>query len=328
VKLPPLPPYYSEMMELRSVIDRGDVWYDYPYTPDGKRRGGFRKRMPTNTLFVSWNDQEIPLVTMNTTIGSWRTELAPDGYEYYKYKNSDVGDRVWKDIVAGPVWLPPDTTPVGDLFKRVTYRGRKVKVPNYDEFGPWYASAYGLVAAFHVRVVERPSGKIDYFDNGIRSHGSVDYNSILRRYSHGCHRLYNHLAIRLFDFVLRHRTFTRVGKVSAGFSKKVELDDEVFFINLDSKGYRYELVEPVPVEVLRGRVRGSTRSPIDHYMPKPGEEYGPDAQFLPPEYREPTTSDGGTGEPSTAAQEPAAQEPAAPAPAPAEPAPAAPAPAE
>ncbi len=285
VPFPSLPPYYSDRMELKSIIDRGDVWYDYLYTPDGKKRGQSRKRMPMNTLLVRWNGQDIPLVTMNTTIGSWRTELAPDGYEYYKYKNSDVGERVWKDIIAGPVWLPPETTPVGDMVKTVSFRGRKVRVPNYDEFGPWYGSAYGLVVAFHERQIERKNGEFRYLDNGIRSHGSVDYNSILRRYSHGCHRLYNHLAIRLFDFVLRHVEFRRVGQTTAGFSRKGEVDGESFTVTLRSRGYKYELSKPVPVEVLRGRVRGTQRSPIEHYMPKPDVEYGDDAQFLPPEYR-------------------------------------------
>jgi hypothetical protein len=292
--LPQLPPYYSEVMELRAEIDRGDVWYEYPFTKDGRRKAQPRKRMPMTTLFVRWNDQDIPLVTMNTTIGSWRTELAPDGYEYYKYKNSDVGPRVWRDIVAGPVWMPPETTPAGDMIKSVSYRGRKLKVPNYDEFGPWYGSAYGLVAAFHVRPVERRGGAVDYLDNGIRSHGSVDYNSILRRYSHGCHRLYNHLAIRMFDFVLQRRPYRRVGEVPAGYNRQVEVDGETFTINLASRGYRYELVDPVPIEVLRGNIRGSQRSPVEHYMPKPDTEYGPDARFLPEGWsRSDTRADGG-----------------------------------
>ena len=241
--------------------------------------------MPTNTLWLRWNGQDIPLVTMNTTIGSWRTELAPDGYEYYKYKNSDTGPRVWKDVVAGPVWLPPDTTPASDLIKPVVYKGRTVMVPNYDEFGPWYASAYGLVAAFHVRPVPRKNGSTDYFDNGIRSHGSVDYNSILRRYSHGCHRLYNHLAIRLFDFVIRHRPYKRLGQMPGGYGKKVEIEEDTFEISLDTRGYKYELITPVDVEVLYGRIRGKQRSPIEIYMPKPDVEYGSDAQFLPPGYK-------------------------------------------
>jgi len=285
VPLPELPPYYAEIMDLRAEIDRGDVWYDFPYTEDGKRKGQPRRRMPMTTLYVRWNDQDIPLVTMNTTIGSWRTELAPDGYEYFRYKNSDVGPRVWREILAGPVWLPPETTPAGDLIKAVHYRGRRLRVPNYDEFGPWYASAYGLVVALHVRPVERRDGTVEYLDNGIRSHGSVDYNSILRRYSHGCHRLYNHLAIRLFDFVLRRRPYERVGQVSAGFRRQLEVDGEAFTISLGTRGYRYELIEPVPVDVLTGNVRGSQRSPIPHYMPKPGVEYGPDARFLPESWR-------------------------------------------
>ena len=285
VPLPPPPPYHSKEMELRAVIHRGDVWYEYPYTADFKPKGQSRKVMPTTTLYVKWNNQEFPIATMNTTIGSWRTELAPDGYEYYKYKNSDVGPRVWKDIVAGPVWLPPDTTPVGDLTKKVSYRHRLYEVPNYSEFGPGYASAYGLVAAFHERPVERRDGTVSYLDNGIRSHGSVDYNSILRRYSHGCHRLYNHLAIRLFDFVLRHKSFARVGQLPATFSKVIETEEgNTFEIRLDTRGYKYELRQPLPIVVETGNIKGSVKAPIEIYMPKPGEEYGPDAQFLPPEF--------------------------------------------
>jgi hypothetical protein len=242
--------------------------------------------MPTNTLLVRWNGQDIPLVTMNTTIGSWRTELAPDGYEYYKYKESDVGPRVWKDIVAGPVWMPPDTTPMADLIKPYTFKGHEVMVPNYDEMGPWYASAYGLVAAFHVRPVPRKNGTTDYFDNGIRSHGSVDYNSILRRYSHGCHRLYNHLAIRVFDFVLKHRPYTRAGQMSGSYGKEVVLENgDTYQISLTTRGYKFELVAPIDIEVTYGRIRGKQRTPIETYMPKPGVDYGSDAQFLPPGYK-------------------------------------------
>jgi len=288
------PPYYGPNMDLHSVIDRGDVWYDYPVTPDGRDRTFPRKRMPMNTLYVRWNGQDIPLVTTNTTIGSWRTELAPDGYEYYKYKESDVGPRVWKDIVAGPVWMPPDTTPMQDLIKPFQYKGRQVMVPNYDEMGPWYASAYGLVAAFHMRPIPRKNGTVDYWDNGIRSHGSVDYNSILRRYSHGCHRLYNHIAIRMFDFVLKHRPYTRVGQVPGSYGKKVELDNgDTYQVSLNTRGYKFELITPVDVDVLTGRIRGKQRTPIEGYMPKPGEEYGPDAKFLPPGFKPFGTEDAG-----------------------------------
>ena len=39
-----------------------------------------------------------------------------DGNVYMKYKNSDIGPRVWKQIVATPVWIPPDGTPAKDLL--------------------------------------------------------------------------------------------------------------------------------------------------------------------------------------------------------------------
>jgi hypothetical protein len=160
-----------------------------------------------------------------------------------------------------------------------------VRVPNYDEFGPWYASAYGLVAGFHYRATQAKNGEIRYNDNGIRSHGSVDYNSILRRYSHGCHRLYNHMAIRLFSFVLKHKKYNRVGEVPVGYARKIVVDEEEFVIRLASRGYKYELVNPVPVMVETGNIRGSQKTPLEIYMPKPGEQYGSDAQFLPPQYK-------------------------------------------
>lgn len=307
--MPDLPPYYSDEMQLSAVVDRGDVWYDYPYDEDGNRGYQPRDKMPELTLFVTWRDQEIPLMTTNTTIGGWRSEYAPDGYEYLAYKESDVGPRVWKDIVAGPVWLPPATTPPAGLLKTVRYKGQEVKVPNYDEMGPWYASAYGLVAAFHVRPDPGRNGAVDYRDNGIRSHGSVDYMSILRRFSHGCHRLYNHLAIRLFDFVLRHRPFVRVGQIPAGFGRTVTVDDEEFAIKLDTKGYKYELVSPVPVTTTKGNIRGKQQTPITTYMPKPGEKYTEEAQYLPEGYwdnhkdtgQEDTDSSSAPGDPTDTA---------------------------
>jgi hypothetical protein len=63
-------------------------------------------------------------------------------------------------------------------------------------------------------------------------------------------------------------------------------------IDLTTKGYKYELLDPVPVTVTAGRIRGKQRAPIEHYMPKPGVEYGADAQFLPEGYLK-TLQDGG-----------------------------------
>ncbi len=278
IRLPDVPPYYGDVMHLSAEIDRGDVWYEYPYTPRGLRRGQPRKQMPRLTLYTTWHGQKIPLVSMITTIGSWQNELAPDGYEYLKYKNSTPGLQYWKQIVAGPVWLPPPTTPPKEIIKDVTYRGHRVRVVDYNQIGPWYKSAYGLVAAIHLTSGEdEGSARID---NGIRSHGSHDYTSLQHRYSHGCHRLYNHLAIRLFSFILRHAAFKRVGHIEETSRVTFEIDDREYTISVNDRGYYYHLHEPIPVHVLEGRILGDRQNPIERYMPKPGAEYGPDATAL------------------------------------------------
>ncbi len=269
VRLPPLPEYYSENMQFEAVIDRGDVWYDFPFDDTGKRLAQPRQRFPHFTLYAYYDEQKIPLVHWRTTIGSWRTEMY-NGTEHYKYKESDVGDRVWKEIVAAPTWIPPATTPPRELVRRKWKDGRVRTVVNYGEFGPSYTSAYGLVAAYHIREVKDSEGavKADY-DNGIRTHGSVDYMSILRRFSHGCHRLYNMSAVRMFSFILAHRSFNREGQIKLGFGRDFTHEDQSFRISLKTRGYRYQLAEPIPVHVLEGRIRGSRKSPIDRYVPKP-----------------------------------------------------------
>ena len=34
-----------------------------------------------------------------------------------KYKNSDVGNRVIRKIIAGPTWIPPKTEPLSALVQ-------------------------------------------------------------------------------------------------------------------------------------------------------------------------------------------------------------------
>ena len=97
-----------------------------------------------------------------------------------------------------------------------------VTIVNTGVMGPGYQSAYGLVMGIHI------DPKRGGFDNQIRTHGSVDYTSIARRFSHGCHRLVNNRAVRLFDFVLRHRPFKRVGDVPLNLKKRLEVDGEVY----------------------------------------------------------------------------------------------------
>lgn len=271
-RAPPLPPYYGKHMDLSVEIDRGDVWYDFPWDENGKEIAQPRVNYPTLTLFVEWQKQKIPLVHWRTTIGSWRSENV-GGKVYYKYKNSDVGPRIWKDIVASPVWIPPETTPSKELLTRKTLDRDvgAVTVVNTDVMGPGFQSAYGLVLAIHHR-----KGAGTLFDNQIRTHGSVDYTSIARRFSHGCHRIVNSRAVRMFDFILRRRPFERLGNQAITLRRHFSVDDKAYEFLLDTRGYYFELKQPIPVMVTEGRIMGKRKQPIGALWPKPGVEYEED----------------------------------------------------
>ena len=292
VKLAAPPPYHSAQMELSVEIDRGDVIYDPLYKDDGKATDQSRHRYPMLTLRTVWKGKSIPLVHWRTTIGGWRSDLAPNGYEYFRYKGSDVGPRIWRNIVAGPVWNAPPSTPLRSLVKDKAVNGSSQMVVNYDEIGPGYLSAYGLVAAYNVEPGR--NGKPDG-DNGVRVHGSSEYLSIRNpnAYSHGCHRLMNHLAVRLFSFVLRHRNVKILGERPLGFSRQFLWNDSVFEIRLPTRGFHYELDPPVAVNVLEGNIRGKARKPILTYKPKPGVVYPPGPPPLPPDLPEARAGGGG-----------------------------------
>jgi len=276
-KAPPLPAYYQPdegkaEMDLSVEIDRGDIWYDFPFDGRGKPIVQKRDHYPHLTMFVRWHGQKIPLVWWRTTIGSWRSEAHADGKVYFKYKNSDIGPRVWRQIVATPVWIPPEGTPVRDLLTRKVLDRNvgPVTLVNTGVMGPGYQSAYGLVMGIHV------DPKRGNFDNQIRTHGSVDYTSIARRFSHGCHRLVNNRAVRMYDFVLRHRSFKRIGNMVMNMKRSFEVDEEKYHYAIKTRGYYYELANPVPVNVLEGKIMGETKKPITAYIRKPGVDYGPD----------------------------------------------------
>lgn len=296
VKLPPRPEYHGPHMDLSIVIDRGDVWYDLPFDETGKSVPQPRKKFPTFTVFVKHRNQRVPLVRWRTAIGGWRAEQASDGYEYYRYKGSDVGPRVIRNVVAGPVWIAPESTPIRALVKTKWVFGRSQPAVNYDELGPGFLSAYGLVAGYFV--VPGKDGRPDW-DNGIRAHGSAEYLSMFSAngFSHGCHRLPNHLAIRLYSFMLRHRNMRVVGDQSMDYVRQFLKGDEVFELRLPSRGFAYQLDPPLPVEVLEGEIKGQQKTPILAYVPKPGVSYpGP-----PPALRDsPEARAGGGAAPARA----------------------------
>ena len=272
VRLPAVPEYYGPDMDLSIVIDRGEVWYDLPWDAAGVRHAQPRKRYPSFHVYVKYKEQRIPLVRWRTTIGGWRAEQASDGYEYYRYKGSDVGPRVIRNVVAGPVWIAPESTPIRTLVKTKTVNGLWQRVVNYDELGPGFLSAYGLIAGY--LVVPGKPGKPDW-DNGIRAHGSSEYLSMYSAegYSHGCHRLPNHLAIRLYSFILRHRAMHILGDQPVNIARQFLLDNDVFEIRVPSRGYQYVLEPPLPVDVLEGEIKGTLKKPVLTYVPKPGVRY-------------------------------------------------------
>ena len=271
---PTLPEYYDTNMELSVEVDRGDVWYDFPYDEHGREQPQGVERRPHLTIFVTYQNQRIPLARYGTTIGGWRSEYIDD-QEWWKYKNSPAGPVVWTEIVSAPIWIPPESTPPRELLERAPRSAPQDYQVKYDEIGPSYASAYGLVAAYHHPYERDADGRIRVTgDEGIRTHGSVDYTSIMRRHSHGCHRLHNHIAIRLMSFVLAHRAHQRVGEQHVNFTRPMEYKDEQYELKIENGGYVFKLDRPIPVEVLEGRVRGDLAEPVTIAIPKYNTDVG------------------------------------------------------
>jgi hypothetical protein len=209
VRLPPPPDYHREGMPLRAEIERGQI------ISEKSRRNEVAKLRPALTLYSG----DTALIRWPTTVGGWKREKV-DGDIELKYKASPVGEFRWRDVIAAPVWFPPPSTPGDEVNESVV--------------GPGYRSAYGLVMLPHLH----PDGVEDTF---VRTHGSSMVNSILTGTSHGCHRLYNHLAIRLAAFVLRERDHVWHGAQKDNFSRHG--------IHRDVRGWRWELKDPIPVTV-------------------------------------------------------------------------------
>ena len=277
VRVPPLPAYHGGPMRLRAEIDRGDVWTPYPLDWAGHPRPSPAKLRPTLTLFVTTPEGDRPLVRWPTTIGAWKSEKLDENEDALRYKPSPVGRRYWRDVVVAPAWLPPPTTPDRELVKRGP-QGQWIA--DEDAVGPGYRSAYGLVALVHHRLVVTGGG-IQLVDaDDIRTHGSGNYRSILRGSSHGCHRLFNHLAVRLGAFLLGHVDSQPHGPMETRYVRTVSWKGHTFKLRVGTRGFRYELVPPVPVEVLPGRIvrsRPAGARPAQPETPAPAPTAAPPA---------------------------------------------------
>ncbi|MBV8761401.1 MAG: peptidoglycan-binding protein [Deltaproteobacteria bacterium] len=258
VQLPSLPAYYAPHMELSAEIDRGDIFYDE--TPPPFRR--IVPHRPTLTLYVDDHGTKRPLIRWPTTIGGWADQRLPDGTVVQRWKESDVGPRIWRDIFAGPTWLPPKSTPDKDLVKNL-YNGHWAL--KSEILGPGPHAAYGMVLIEHLQHYRAKDGTERFDDNGIGTHGSASVTSIVNGTSHGCHRLYNQLAVRLGDFLLRHRDHAVRGEQILAkeerFKRIVFHNDESFKAEVTSRGFLYELTPPVPVNVLKGNIISKRKVP-------------------------------------------------------------------
>lgn len=244
VRLPPGPAYAAEPFWLRAEIDVGDARSAEPLGAVGGGRVSGRR--PTLTLLAETSLGSVALVRWPTTVGGYKRERLPGGGEALRYKPSPLGRFVWRDLFAAPAWFPPLTTPDRELVQRSASGAWTVDT---DVVGPGYASAYGLMALVHHRA---PEGSHDtgLVDAAVRTHGSGSYRSVLRGSSHGCHRLFNHLALRLGSFLLSRGAAVRHGQARESYMRPVRWQGEVRPLRVGTRGYRYELTPPLEVDVL------------------------------------------------------------------------------
>ncbi|HET7503734.1 MAG TPA: L,D-transpeptidase, partial [Kofleriaceae bacterium] len=252
IALPPPPAYHAPHMDLFAEIDRGDVWYDE--VPIARRIA----HRPTLVLYVNDHGTKRPLIRWPTTIGGWADQRMPDGSLVQRWKESDVGPFVWRDLYAAPTWLAPRTTPDRDLVTNL-YNGHYAL--KKEVLGPGPHAAYGMTLLVHHQLFKRKDGTVRFDDNGIGTHGSASVTSIVNGTSHGCHRLYNQLALRLADFLLRHREHIVRGEQPETYRRVVSYRDETFVANLTTRGYLYEMTPPVPITVLPGNIRSDRKIP-------------------------------------------------------------------
>ena len=240
VELPARPGYHGPQMQLSIEIDRGDVWRD------ASPRWHEVKQSPSLIVYTTDGDRRIPLARWPTTIGGWQAEK--DAGIMQRWKESPVGPRIWRDLFVGPTWLPPETTPDRELV-RPTF-GRYVLAR--ERLGPSYRSAFGMIAFVHLAEAQL-RGRVQTYDQGIRTHGTGNVASLAGGISHGCHRLLGLHTVRLASFVLAHREHVRRGDARTYYRRVVQYGGS-FPVSLDSLGYQIELASPIPVEVLPGRV--------------------------------------------------------------------------
>ncbi|HEU4733312.1 MAG TPA: hypothetical protein VFT22_35715 [Kofleriaceae bacterium] len=241
--LPDPPAYHTAHMDLSAELDRGDVWYDEP--PVARHV----EHRPALILYVNDHGTKRPLIRWATTIGGWSEVRTASGEVEQRWKESPVGPRIWRRLYAAPTWLPPGTTPDRDLVKNLGEDRWGLKT---EVFGPGPHGAFGMMLLLHDGA---PPAEAD-----IGTHGSASIGSILDGTSHGCHRLFSQLAVRLGDFLLHHRHHVVKGDQPVHYHRIVH-DHGTFVARVDSLGFLYELTPPIPINVLKGNILSPRKVP-------------------------------------------------------------------
>jgi len=77
--------------------------------------------------------------------------------------------------------------------------------------------------------------------------------------------------VALTGFLLNHRDHVIRGRIPASLRRELRIEDseETLTMELTNRGFRFELTPPVPIEVIRGTVRGRPNRPLAGFYPLP-----------------------------------------------------------
>jgi len=113
----------------------------------------------------------------------------------------------------------------------------------------------------HLQIMgKQENGEPDLMDLRIRTHGTPGYRAVKRGESNGCHRLHNYVALRLASFLVKHHENTRDGLVPEDYVRNLTYRGQQVALESETKGYRFKLTPPVPVNVLEGDVKGDAKA--------------------------------------------------------------------
>jgi hypothetical protein len=207
-------------------------------------------------LYTKDGETKRPLIRWATTIGGW-SDVRTGGAIVKRWKESDVGPRQWRELYAAPTWLPPSSTPDQELVKWLGPGKWELK---RSIMGPGPHTAFGMMLLPHFQAIRSAKGRTKFASNGIGTHGSAVVTSLLNGTSHGCHRLYNQLAVRLGVFLLHHRAHVVKGQQKEYYRRTVRAMG-THQVKIDTRGFLYELTPPVPVIVTTGNIRSPRKVP-------------------------------------------------------------------